>query len=642
MANIVAKEPDWDLLPPDLPRRVKELLQHTLEKDPRQRLRDMGDIGLVIEKAGTDIAASPPPVVSGRPSSRPYLWGLMLALVAAIGAGVVTKPWADRSEPVNLLSGATITRITDSAGSESDAAISRDGKHIAYLSDRDGQLDVWVIPVGTGQPYNLTQGLVGGLKGLLQAIGLSHDGSEIWLGGSWDQRMRRMPLLGGAPRNWLEPQAISVSWSPDGSRLVYSTSDPGDPLIVADHDGSDRREILNSGEGFHQHYPIWGGDDWIYFVRGQENTQEMDLWRIRPDGSGSERLTTGARATHPTPIDETTVLFIGKEQDGSGPWLWAFDLDSRVARRLSFGLEQYTSLAASADGRRLVASVANPRVGLWRVPISDTPATESDAAPFELPTVRAFAPRFGSEDLFYLSSLGSGDGLWRFRNGTAHEIWNGSEAPLQLPIAVSPVDDSLAIILRQDERNVLHILSADGAELRALSDAVDVRGSVSWSQDGAWIVTGGEDLDGQPGLFKITVEGDRVEKIVAGQALDPVWSPSGELIVYTGPQVNAFAPARAVRPDGTPVELPPLEILVSSPRIRFLPDGRGLIHMKTSKNFHQDFWLLDLSTMEDRRLTRLDDAGTISTFDITPDGTQIVFDRLRDHSDIVLIDLAKR
>ena len=45
--------------------------------------------------------------------------------------------------------------------------------------------------------------------------------------------------------------------------------------------------------------------------------------------------------------------------------------------------------------------------------------------------------------------------------------------------------------------------------------------------------------------------------------------------------------------------------------------------------------------MEDRQLTRLDDAGTIRTFDITPDGTQIVFDRLRDHADIVLIDLEK-
>jgi hypothetical protein len=38
-------------------------------------------------------------------------------------------------------------------------------------------------------------------------------------------------------------------------------------------------------------------------------------------------------------------------------------------------------------------------------------------------------------------------------------------------------------------------------------------------------------------------------------------------------------------------------------------------------------------------MTRLDDAGTISTFDITPDGTRIAFDRLRDHSDIVPLDL---
>jgi Tol biopolymer transport system component len=74
--------------------------------------------------------------------------------------------------------------------------------------------------------------------------------------------------------------------------------------------------------------------------------------------------------------------------------------------------------------------------------------------------------------------------------------------------------------------------------------------------------------------------------------------------------------------------------------MRFLPDGRGLIHMKSSTDFHQDFWLLDLATMQDRQLTRLNDAGTISTFDVTPDGTRIVFDRLRDHSDIVLIDLA--
>ena len=641
MANIVTKEPDWDLLPANLPGRVKELLQQTLAKDPRQRLRDMGDIGLVMERVGADMAAPSPPVASGRKNSRPYIWGGLLVLLVAIAVGAITRPWTGRPEPRNLLSGATITRITDSAGSESDAAVSRDGKIIACLSDRDGQLDIWVIPVGTGQPYNLTHGLVEGLNSLLRSVGFSYDGSEVWLAGFLDARLRRMPLAGGIPRNWLDPHAINVSWSPDGSRVVYSTSDPGDPLIVADRDGSDRREILNSGSGFHQHFPTWGGDGWIYLVRGQENTLEMDLWRIRPDGTGSEQLITGTRGpTDPTPIDEKTVLFIGQEKNGAGPWLWALDLERRVARRLSFGLEQYTSLSASADGRRLVASVANPQVSLWQVPIRDELAIESDAGPFELSTVRALAPRFGPEDLFYLSSLGSGDGLWRFGNGTSREIWRGTEAPLLEPVAVSSDGASLAIYLRQNERNVLHVLSADGAELRALSSAIDVRGSASWSPDGAWIVAGGEDLDGQPGLFEVSVDGDRIEKLVDGQALNPVWSPAGELIVYTGPQVNAFVPVLAVRPDGAPVELPLIEVLAHGQRVRFLPDGRGLIYMKSSMNFHQDFWLLDLSTMQDRQLTRLDDAGTINTFDITPDGTRIVFDRLRDHADIVLIDLA--
>jgi hypothetical protein len=55
----------------------------------------------------------------------------------------------------------------------------------------------------------------------------------------------------------------------------------------------------------------------------------------------------------------------------------------------------------------------------------------------------------------------------------------------------------------------------------------------------------------------------------------------------------------------------------------------------------RDFWLLDFATGKQRQLTRLGDHGRLSTFDITPDGRAIVFDRLRDNSDIVLIDLQK-
>ena len=54
-----------------------------------------------------------------------------------------------------------------------------------------------------------------------------------------------------------------------------------------------------------------------------------------------------------------------------------------------------------------------------------------------------------------------------------------------------------------------------------------------------------------------------------------------------------------------------------------------------------DFWLLNLIAKTTRRLTHLTDRGRIQTFDITPDGKEIVFDRIRENSDIVLIDLQK-
>jgi Tol biopolymer transport system component len=71
-----------------------------------------------------------------------------------------------------------------------------------------------------------------------------------------------------------------------------------------------------------------------------------------------------------------------------------------------------------------------------------------------------------------------------------------------------------------------------------------------------------------------------------------------------------------------------------------MPDGRALIYMQGALRA-QDFWLLDLETLKTRLLTKLSRRDTMRTFDVMPDGKRIVFDRLRDNSDIVLIDLPK-
>jgi hypothetical protein len=113
------------------------------------------------------------------------------------------------------------------------------------------------------------------------------------------------------------------------------------------------------------------------------------------------------------------------------------------------------------------------------------------------------------------------------------------------------------------------------------------------------------------------------------------------VIVYSGLNVGPLAPLRAVRPDGTPFGLPSIQLRVEGERYRFLPNGKSVVYMQGLLP-SQDFWLLDLDTKASRALTRLSGGAAMRTFDITPDGNRIVFDRLRENSDIVLIDLPGR
>jgi len=196
--------------------------------------------------------------------------------------------------------------------------------------------------------------------------------------------LRLQPLVGGSPRPFLVELAVNVDWSSDGTRVAYHTSNTGDPLLVADRDGANAKQLVVGEPETHQHFPTWSPDgQWIYFVRLPSNQTESDLWRIAATGGEPERLTqSNSYLGYPTPLDERTLLYVGEDQDGAGPWLWALDVETRVTRRLSFGLEKYTSIAASADRRRLAAVVANPVANLWSVPVLDHAATEGDVQPY--------------------------------------------------------------------------------------------------------------------------------------------------------------------------------------------------------------------------------------------------------------------
>jgi Tol biopolymer transport system component len=657
IAKILEREPDWSALPATTPRALHRILLRCLAKDPKQRLRDIGDIKNEID-AINEVVPGTADVTVPAAISTWKTW-LPWAAIAALAAGVTV--WEMRRPPAieNPLATARFSRLTDWAGTESHAEISSDGRFVAFLADREGQFDLWVSPVGTWKFTNLTQNRppLDSPGTLLRSFGFSGDGAEIWFSPTEargqnpssvaprTEAKMLMPLLGGEPRPFLGEKSETPAWSPDGMRLAYFMNGNGDPLFVADRTGADARQIfLSQQKGMHSHNPVWSPDgQWIYFVHGMNPTEKMDIWRIQPSGEALERLTDqNAAVNFLAQLDARTLIYTAPAEDGTGPALWILDVPSRASRKVSSDLDRYTSVAASRDGRRIVATIANPSASLWRLPLVDRPVDERDVQPYHVSTVRALAPRFAGASLFYLATGGVGDSLWHAGEGQTSEVVRGADMPLSEPAAVSPDGQHIVVVVRRAGLRRLVIMSADGTNVRTLAPSIEIQGTAGqaaadWSPDGSWIVAGGVDANG-PALFKIPANGGDPVRILSGQAVNPVWSPDGSLIAYGGPLVAGQTALTWARPDGTSVDLPAVRVRAGG--YRFLPDGKGLVFRPTGAA--PDFWLLELATKTTRQLTYLSDrGGRIQTFDVVPDGKAIVFDRIRENSDIVLIDLPK-
>jgi serine/threonine protein kinase len=637
--------------PPAMPANVSPVLarivSRSLDKTREVRFQSARDLAFAIEVfSERDVSATVGPV-----SRMPWLPIAAVAAVALLLIGALSNWRLRREAPAprdEAMANAVITPITDWEGTEALAAISPDGRFVAFLSDRQGEFDIWLTQVGTSEFRNLTTNLpsMNPPGVVLRPFGFSNDGSKIWfsLSGNPGDRKMMMPLLGGTPWPFLSEGDVTPSWSPDGGRVAFVNNRKGDPLFVADATGTDAQQILPAEPAVqHNHDPVWSPDgESIYLLRGVEPTDEMDVWRVRPAGRGAERLTMlRAPVNFLAPLNSHALLYTSRAEDRTGPWLWTLNPESGVSRRVSWGLEHYTSVAASRDGRRVVATVANPTSTLWTVPILDRPADDRDAERYPVTTVRALAPRFGGGALFHLSASGKGGGLWRFDNGTAIEVWRGSEGTLSEPVSISSDGKRMALIVSRQGKRQITVVSIDGTNAQTVDSPFELQGAVGqstvdWSENDQSLIMGGNDERG-PGLFKLSIEGRSAVRLSDGQATNPVRSPDGKLILYTGSFVAGRAPLQGMRPDGTPVRLPAMTVRQGA--YRFLPDGSGVIYLPDLQS--RDFWLLELATGARRQLTRFADRRRLETFDVTPDGRRIVFDRQDENSDVVLIDVAR-
>ncbi|HUE85952.1 MAG TPA: protein kinase [Vicinamibacterales bacterium] len=256
IAAILSVDPDWRRLRETTPAGVRTLLQRCLQKDPRQRLRDIGDARIELDTVIASRTPSSPEEPRAEPRGRtttPWTWMRALALTSALvavgalvfAAVVWTRPPAQpAASAVHMTAllppGVTVTR---GPGMVLSLALSPDGKTLVIAgTDADGQrLYQRTLDRPDATPLEGTEGALGPF--------FSPDG--YWIGFFADRRLKRVPVRGGTAVDITAAPGYpaGASWGTD-DRIVFASGYVS-PLRVVPASGGTAENLTtpNGGQG---------------------------------------------------------------------------------------------------------------------------------------------------------------------------------------------------------------------------------------------------------------------------------------------------------------------------------------------------------------------------------------------------------
>jgi hypothetical protein len=111
--------------------------------------------------------------------------------------------------------------------------------------------------------------------------------------------------------------------------------------------------------------------------------------------------------------------------------------------------------------------------------------------------------------------------------------------------------------------------------------------------------------------------------------------------MYSGADIGATFSIRAARYDGAAYRMPSVTLTRGTRHIAFAPGRRSVILLQGEIE-HKDLWAIDFDTGARRRLSRLPGDFNVREFDLSRDGSEVVLERVQEHSDIVLVDRPQR
>ena len=585
LAAVVRGEPDWTLLPPNLPPTLGVCLRRCLQKDPKQRIPDMATMRLALEGAFETPAAQTTGTVPPRQSSRPFVWASAAIAVASLAVAAFAL-WS-RPEVAPQTS-ARLT-IPLPAGSEltSYPAITPDGRTVAYVAQQgteDSQLYLRDL-------NSFEARAVAGTSGARQPF-FSPDGK--WVAFFAQGFLQKTEVNGGAPIRLVEATyPFGGTWTED-NKIIYAASLSSGLLQIPASGGTSTSISKPDGaaNGYAHVFPqaLPGGRSLLFTIWGQNKgtallSLETGKWQaVLPattfaaamfDGSGpSGRLlivdeSAGVRSA---PFDpqrpaltsaDATVLdnvYYNIETEAQG-WLavssngtavyaagnpaktslvWV-GLDGKIEPS---GRKQdvYREVRISPDGTKTVVRVG---LNLWIYDLqrgTSTPLTsgnDSNILPVWSPDGRR---------ILFASNRG---GDWDIYTQPA----DGSRTPDvllkrpsdQFPYSFAPDGTLLFTEIGPKTGRDLWTLSPDGK-----ASPLRVTGSneyaAPFSPDGRWVAYT-SDESGRPEIYVQSYPGgEHRVPVSTGGGVRPMWSPDGkDLFFVTG---DAFVSV-AVQPNGT-------------------------------------------------------------------------------------------
>jgi len=569
-------------------------------------------------------------------------WPLALIIgLIVVGLLIVTRFWRARPpfEKVQL------TRFT-TTGKAIKAAISPDGRYLAYVVDDAGEKSVWLRQVVTGKdllivpPAHIE---------FFYGLTFSHDGNYIYY---VNQEMNHLgmlfqvPSLGGTSTKLAEDVDSPVTLSPDDKRLAFIRGSPGERSItVANVDGTGERKLASTSQGSSLRIgptwtipPAWSPDGNTIACAVAATTTEDEyqtIWAFQIDNGAGRSLTSRrwqAVGRMEWLEDGSGLVVTAAEQDaGPAQQIWYVAYPDGTARKVTNDLSDYRDLSLTANGKTLIAVQSERRANIWIAPATDTSrARQLTVTNYDGLDGVSWAP----DGKIVYTLPGAGElNLWLVdpvenspRQLTAH-------AGLNQQPAVSPDGRYIVFVSNRSGSQHLWRIDVDGTHPQELTHGTD-ESDPSFTPDSLWVVFRSS-VAGRWRILRVSINGGEPVPLSEKACGYPSMSRDGTRIAVVYRPTPAGLNQFAIIPSagGEPQLI--RELPAHYGRFRWTPDGSALAYAAKQEGTG-NIWIQPLDGGAPKQLTQWN-ANPVFSFDWSRDGKWLAYTSGTLVSDVVLI-----